>query len=107
MLPHARPGQAKRLAVELERWARMEGDMQGQVSHGSSAKDLIEKLEDAGFVLQRNRGSHQIFLHPVTRRVVTVPLMGRGRRSPRVVKNLVVMVRRALREVGDNANDTN
>jgi predicted RNA binding protein YcfA (HicA-like mRNA interferase family) len=37
---------------------------------GISARQLIRALEADGFVLQRIRGSHRIYRHPDTRRVV-------------------------------------
>jgi len=41
---------------------------------GLSASDIIRKLRRAGFVFDRSaKGSHEIWMHPVTRRRVTVP----------------------------------
>ena len=37
-------------------------------------KQLIKLLEDRGFVLDRVKGSHHIYLHPVTKRRAVVPL---------------------------------
>ncbi len=35
---------------------------------------MIKLLEDRGFVLDRVKGSHHIYLHPVTKRRAIVPL---------------------------------
>lgn len=37
-------------------------------------KQLIKLLEDRGFVLDRVKGSHHIYLHPVTKQRAVVPL---------------------------------
>ena len=37
-------------------------------------KQLIKLLEDRGFVLDRVKGSHHIYLHPATGRLAIVPL---------------------------------
>lgn len=37
-------------------------------------KDIIKILEKKGFVLDRVKGSHHIFIHPETRQRVVVPL---------------------------------
>ncbi len=37
-------------------------------------KDIIRILKQKGFVLDRNRGSHQIWLHPESRKRVVVPM---------------------------------
>ena len=34
---------------------------------------VIKLLESRGFVLDRSKGSHQIFIHPETRKRVVVP----------------------------------
>lgn len=34
---------------------------------------VIKLLESRGFVLDRSKGSHQIFIHPKTRKRVVVP----------------------------------
>ena len=36
--------------------------------------ELVRALERAGFVVDRQRGSHVFLWHPVTRRTVTVPV---------------------------------
>jgi mRNA interferase HicA len=41
-----------------------------------SAKDAIRALERAGFVVQRQRGSHATWRHPVSRRTIVVPMHG-------------------------------
>lgn len=38
------------------------------------AKDLTRALERAGFVLRRQRGSHQIWFHPLLKKRVSVPV---------------------------------
>jgi predicted RNA binding protein YcfA (HicA-like mRNA interferase family) len=41
---------------------------------GFSANDVIRKLRRAGFVFDRQaKGSHEIWMHPDTRRRTTVP----------------------------------
>ena len=37
-------------------------------------KDIVRIIKQKGFVLDRSRGSHQIWLHPVSRRRVIVPM---------------------------------
>jgi mRNA interferase HicA len=39
-----------------------------------TAKELARALEKAGFVLQRQKGSHATFRHPETKRTTVVPL---------------------------------
>ena len=39
-----------------------------------SAKQLARALERAGFVLQRQKGSHATYRHPLTRRTTVIPL---------------------------------
>jgi predicted RNA binding protein YcfA (HicA-like mRNA interferase family) len=36
-------------------------------------QQVIKLLESRGFVLDRSKGSHQIFIHPETRKRVVVP----------------------------------
>lgn len=38
-----------------------------------SSKEIIRLLEDNGFVLDRIKGSHHIFIHPITNRRAIVP----------------------------------
>ena len=38
------------------------------------AKELTRALERAGFVLRRQRGSHQIWFHPDLKKRVSVPV---------------------------------
>ena len=38
------------------------------------AKDLARALERAGFVLRRQKGSHQIWFHPELKKRVSVPV---------------------------------
>lgn len=37
-------------------------------------KDILKILKKKGFVLDRSRGSHQIWLHPVSNKRVVVPM---------------------------------
>lgn len=37
-------------------------------------KDIVKILKQKGFILDRSRGSHQIWLHPVSRKRVIVPM---------------------------------
>jgi len=37
-------------------------------------KDIVKILRQKGFVLDRSRGSHQIWLHPVSRKRAIVPM---------------------------------
>ncbi len=37
-------------------------------------KDVVRILQKRGFVLDRSRGSHQIWLHPVSRKRAIVPM---------------------------------
>lgn len=39
-----------------------------------SPKEIIKILKKKGFVLDRSRGSHQIYLHPVSRKRAIVPM---------------------------------
>ncbi len=39
-----------------------------------TSKDMIRTLERLGFVLRRVTGSHHILRHPLTRRIISVPL---------------------------------
>jgi predicted RNA binding protein YcfA (HicA-like mRNA interferase family) len=47
-----------------------------------SAKDAIRALERAGFVFQRQRGSHATLRHPVSRRTIVVPIHGGDLKRP-------------------------
>lgn len=38
-----------------------------------SSQDIINILKDAGFVLDRVKGSHHIFLHPLSKKRAVVP----------------------------------
>jgi predicted RNA binding protein YcfA (HicA-like mRNA interferase family) len=38
-----------------------------------SSQDIIDLLKDAGFVLDRVKGSHHIFLHPENKKRAVVP----------------------------------
>ena len=38
-----------------------------------TSQQIIEILEQRGFVLDRSKGSHRIYIHPETRRRVVVP----------------------------------
>lgn len=42
-----------------------------------TAKELIRVLERKGWQHDRSRGSHHVYVHPVTRRTLTVPLARR------------------------------
>lgn len=37
-------------------------------------KDIVKILLQKGFVLDRSRGSHQVWLHPVSRKRTIVPM---------------------------------
>jgi predicted RNA binding protein YcfA (HicA-like mRNA interferase family) len=37
-------------------------------------KDIVKILLRKGFVLDRSRGSHQVYLHPISRKRVIVPM---------------------------------
>jgi predicted RNA binding protein YcfA (HicA-like mRNA interferase family) len=39
-----------------------------------SAKEIIKVLENKGFILDRVKGSHQIYYHPETKRRAVVPI---------------------------------
>jgi predicted RNA binding protein YcfA (HicA-like mRNA interferase family) len=39
-------------------------------------KDLIRELERRGWMLDRIKGSHHVFVHPQGRRAVPVPIHG-------------------------------
>jgi len=39
-----------------------------------SPKDIIRILKKKGFILDRSRGSHQIWLHPITRKRTIVTM---------------------------------
>jgi predicted RNA binding protein YcfA (HicA-like mRNA interferase family) len=42
-----------------------------------SARKIIQALEQAGFVFDRQTGSHYILWHPITRRTTGVPKHGK------------------------------
>lgn len=42
-----------------------------------TAKELIRVLERRGWEFDRSRGSHHVYVHPITRRTLTVPLAKR------------------------------
>lgn len=42
-----------------------------------TAKELIRVLERKGWELDRSRGSHYIYVHPATRRTLSVPVARR------------------------------
>lgn len=37
-------------------------------------KDIVKILQHKGFLLDRSRGSHQVWLHPVSRKRAVVPM---------------------------------
>ena len=37
-------------------------------------EEIIKVLENKGFILDRTKGSHQIYYHPETKRRVVIPL---------------------------------
>ncbi len=37
-------------------------------------RDIATKLKQKGFILDRTRGSHQIWLHPVSRKRIVLPI---------------------------------
>jgi len=39
-----------------------------------TSKDVVRLLKQKGFVLDRSRGSHQIWLHPDSRKRAVVPM---------------------------------
>jgi len=39
-----------------------------------TSKDIVRLLKQKGFVLDRSRGSHQIWLHPDSRKRAVVPM---------------------------------
>jgi len=41
-----------------------------------TARKLIQALEKVGFVMRRQKGSHYILKHPVTRHETVVPIHG-------------------------------
>lgn len=43
-----------------------------------TAKELIRVLERKGWQHDRSRGSHHIYLHPATRRTLSVPVARRA-----------------------------
>jgi predicted RNA binding protein YcfA (HicA-like mRNA interferase family) len=47
-----------------------------------SAKEVVRALERAGFVFQRQKGSHATFRHPETKRTTVVPLHGGDVKRP-------------------------
>lgn len=47
-----------------------------------SAKEVVRALGRAGFVFQRQKGSHATFRHPETKRTTVVPLHGGDVKRP-------------------------
>jgi predicted RNA binding protein YcfA (HicA-like mRNA interferase family) len=43
-----------------------------------TAKELVRVLEGKGWELDRSRGSHHIYVHPTTRRTLSVPVARRA-----------------------------
>ena len=39
-----------------------------------TAREVVRALERAGFILQRQKGSHAAFRHPQTKRMTVVPM---------------------------------
>ena len=39
-----------------------------------SAKECARALKKLGFILRRQEGSHAIYRHPVTRRIISLPM---------------------------------
>jgi len=46
------------------------------------AKDVVRALERAGFVFQRQKGSHATYRHPETKRTTVVPIHGGDIKRP-------------------------
>ncbi len=49
-------------------------------------KDVVQWLKDQGFVLDRTRGSHHLFLHPLTRRRLNFQPDKSGNAKPYQIK---------------------
>jgi predicted RNA binding protein YcfA (HicA-like mRNA interferase family) len=47
-----------------------------------SAKEAMRALERAGFVFQRQRGSHATLRHPVSSRTIVIPIHGGDLKRP-------------------------
>jgi predicted RNA binding protein YcfA (HicA-like mRNA interferase family) len=45
--------------------------------HAFTAKEIIKILKQKGFELDRSKGSHQVFIHPVKKNRVVVPMHNR------------------------------
>jgi predicted RNA binding protein YcfA (HicA-like mRNA interferase family) len=58
-----------------------------------TAKKLISILQANGFVLSRQKGSHQIFLHSTTGTMVPVPLHGKN--SPIHIGTLLAIIKQS------------
>jgi predicted RNA binding protein YcfA (HicA-like mRNA interferase family) len=43
-----------------------------------TAKELIRVLERKGWEFDRSRGSHHVYIHPISRRTLTVPVARRA-----------------------------
>ncbi len=39
-----------------------------------TSKDVVRILQEKGFLLDRSRGSHQVWLHPVSNKRAVVPM---------------------------------
>lgn len=39
-----------------------------------TSKDIVKILQKKGFILDRSSGSHQLWIHPVTRKRATIPM---------------------------------
>jgi len=63
-----------------------------------TGEEMVRVLEKAGFLFDRQNGSHRIMWHPQLRRAVTVPVHAGETLSPKTLSSI-------LRQAGLTADD--
>lgn len=61
-----------------------------------TSREIIRKLESAGFTLYRKGARHYLYIHAPTGRIVPIP-EGRTSNNPRAASSLRALIRRVER----------
>lgn len=55
-----------------------------------AARVVVRKLIRAGFQYVKSRGSHQFYFHPITKRLISVPIHGGNTIGRNLLKQILV-----------------
>ena len=54
-----------------------------------AARVVIRKLQRAGFYYVKSHGSHQYYLHPITKRMTSIPVHGGNTIGRKLLKEII------------------